>query len=129
MTRGTYTNLRAPARAPSTVLVANWESATNPAELVRIDTRAGTHRALTDFNAQAAAQIDWQPLRHFWFTSRGGKRVHSMIALPPNFDENRRYPLLVLMHGGPHTMWRDQFFRSEERRVGKEGRSRWSPYH
>ncbi|HEV2763236.1 MAG TPA: hypothetical protein VGV38_09710, partial [Pyrinomonadaceae bacterium] len=110
MTRGTYTNLRSPARAPSTVLVANWESATNPAELVRIDPRSNTHRALTDFNAQAASQIDWQPLRHFWFTSRGGKRVHSMIALPPNFDENRRYPLLVLMHGGPHTMWRDQYF-------------------
>ena len=110
MTRGTYTNLRVPPRAPSAVLVANWESATNPAELVRIDPRAGTHRALTDFNAQPASQIDWQPLRHFWFTSRGGKRIHNMIALPPNFDENRRYPLLVLMHGGPHTMWRDQFF-------------------
>ena len=23
----------------------------------------------------------------------------------------------------------DQFYRSEERRVGKECRSRWSPYH
>ena len=28
------------------------------------------------------------------------------------------FPLLLLKHG-----------RSEERRVGKEGRSRWSPYH
>ena len=27
----------------------------------------------------------------------------------------------------PHTQWSD--FRSEERRVGKECRSRWSPYH
>ncbi|HYP52375.1 MAG TPA: S9 family peptidase [Pyrinomonadaceae bacterium] len=110
MTRGTYTNLRVPARAPSTILIANWESSTNPSELVRIDARANTHRALTDFNSQRAAEIDWQPLRHFWFTSRGGKRVHNMIALPPDFDENKRYPLLVLMHGGPHTMWRDQFF-------------------
>ena len=24
---------------------------------------------------------------------------------------------------------RDEFYRSEERRVGKECRSRWSPYH
>ncbi|HYO62143.1 MAG TPA: S9 family peptidase [Pyrinomonadaceae bacterium] len=109
-TRGTYTNLRVPSRASSTVLLANWESSTNPSELVRIDARSNTHRAVTDFNAQRAAEIDWQPLRHFWFTSRGGKRIHNMIALPPNFDENKRYPLLVLMHGGPHTMWRDQFF-------------------
>lgn len=33
-----------------------------------------------------------------------------MLALPPNFDEKKRYPLFVLIHGGPHTMWRDQFF-------------------
>ena len=26
-------------------------------------------------------------------------------------------------------LFEDQFFRSEERRVGKECRSRWSPYH
>jgi dipeptidyl aminopeptidase/acylaminoacyl peptidase len=32
-----------------------------------------------------------------------------MIALPPGFDESKKYPLLVLMHGGPHSMWRDQW--------------------
>ena len=32
-----------------------------------------------------------------------------MIALPPNFDEQKKYPLLVLMHGGPHSMWRDNW--------------------
>ena len=33
--------------------------------------------------------------------------------------------------GGELTFWQDFFvkFRSEERRVGKEYRSRWSPYH
>src|SRR3712207_9087469 len=31
------------------------------------------------------------------------------------------------MRGG--VFWRDMEARSEERRVGKEGRSRWSPYH
>src|SRR5258708_30463057 len=43
---------------------------------------------------------------------------------------------------GPHVVWhvsegadvieipgKEKFLRSEERRVGKEGRSRWSPYH
>jgi dipeptidyl aminopeptidase/acylaminoacyl peptidase len=32
-----------------------------------------------------------------------------MIALPPNFDERKKYPLLVVMHGGPHSMWRDNW--------------------
>src|SRR6185436_8514989 len=53
--------------------------------------------------------IDWLPLRHFWFTSKAGKRIHNMIALPPNFDERKKYPLLVVMHGGPASMWRDNW--------------------
>ncbi|HET9525679.1 MAG TPA: S9 family peptidase [Pyrinomonadaceae bacterium] len=109
MTRGVYTNLRIPSKAPSTILIANWESATNPPELFRLDLTSKTQQPLTSFNAQQVARIDWQPLRHFWFTSKAGKRIHNMIALPPNFDERGKYPLLVLMHGGPHSMWRDNW--------------------
>ena len=32
-----------------------------------------------------------------------------MMVLPPDFDETKKYPLLVVMHGGPHSMWRDQW--------------------
>ncbi len=110
MTRGVYTNLAIPGKASSLMLIANWESATNPAEIVRIDLGSKTQKPLTDFNAERAAQIDWQPLRHFTFTSRRGKQIHNMVALPPNFDENKKYPLFVVIHGGPHSMWRDQFF-------------------
>jgi dipeptidyl aminopeptidase/acylaminoacyl peptidase len=109
MTSGAYSNLRIPIAAPTTQLFANWESATSPSELVRIDPDAGRHQALTQFNSERAAGIDWQPVRHFWFTSRRGRRIHSMLVLPPAFDESKRYPLLVLIHGGPHSMWRDQF--------------------
>jgi dipeptidyl aminopeptidase/acylaminoacyl peptidase len=110
MTSGVYTSLAIPGRASSLTLFANWESATNPAEVVRLDPGAKTPQVLTDFNAQRAARIDWQSLRHFTFTSRRGKQIHSMIALPPAFDENKKYPLFVVIHGGPHSMWRDQFF-------------------
>lgn len=107
MTRGVYTNLRIPAKPA--ILIANWESAINPPEVVRLDLTSRTQQPLTSFNAEQVAKIDWQPLRHFWFTSKAGKRIHNMVALPPNFDERRKYPLLVLLHGGPHTMWRDNW--------------------
>jgi dipeptidyl aminopeptidase/acylaminoacyl peptidase len=64
---------------------------------------------LTDFNGEALSKLDLAPLRHFTFTSKGGKQIHSMIALPAAFDESKKYPLLVIMHGGPHTMFRDAF--------------------
>ena len=109
MTRGVYTNLRIPAKASSTILIANWESAINPPELFRLDLESKTQKPLTAFNAEQLAKIDWLPLRHFWFTSKAGKRIHNMVALPPNFDERKKYPLLVVLHGGPHTMWRDNW--------------------
>lgn len=109
MASGTYTSLTIPQTSSSAIIIANWESAINPPEVVRLDPNAKSHRPLTTFNAERVAQIDWQPLRHFWFTSKAGKRIHNMIALPPNFDQNKKYPLLVLMHGGPHTMWRDNW--------------------
>lgn len=109
MTSGVYDNLRVPFSAPTTLLFANWESATSPNEVVRIDPETGRRTALTHFNGERAALLDWQPVRHFWFTSKGGRRIHNMLVLPPGFDQTQRYPLFVLIHGGPHSMWRDQF--------------------
>ena len=110
MTTGVYTNLRIPPQAATPMFFANWESSTNPNEVVRIDPKAGRHTRLTEFAVERAAQIDWLPLKHFWLTTKAGNKVHSLVALPPNFDERKKYPLLVLIHGGPHSMWRDQFF-------------------
>ncbi len=109
MTAGACTNLAVAEKAPTALPVANWESAVSPPEIVRIDPITGQHAFLTEFNRGRAQEIDWQPLRHFWFTSQRGKRIHNMIALPPGFDETTKYPLFVLLHGGPHNMWRDQF--------------------
>jgi dipeptidyl aminopeptidase/acylaminoacyl peptidase len=106
---GAYSNLKVPATAAVPLIFANWESATSPAEVVRVDPETGRRVALTNFNGVHAAQIDWQPLRHFWFESKGGRRIHNMLVLPPAFDDSKRYPLFVLIHGGPHSMWRDQF--------------------
>ncbi len=107
---GVYTGLAIPEKAAQPVIVANWESSVNPAEVVRIDPRAGGHKPLTNFNVSKAAGIEWQPPRHFWFESKRGKRIHNMMILPPGFEASRKYPLVVLVHGGPHSMWRDQFF-------------------
>ena len=101
---GVYTGL---TNAGNT-LIANWGSSIDPAEVVRIDTATGTHRNLTSFDVDAARAIDWQPPQHFWFTSAGGRRIHNMIVLPAAFDAAKKYPLLVLIHGGAANMWRDQ---------------------
>lgn len=110
MNQGMYNNLSISSSGRQAVLVANFESATSPAEVVRIDLRRGGHARLTQFTAEAVAPLDLQPPEHFWFESERGARIHSMLVRPANFDPERRYPLFVVMHGGPHLMYRDYFF-------------------
>ena len=106
---GVYTNVSAGV-ARGSALLAAYESATAPAEIVRIDAAKGTHTALTHFNDAKLAQLDLPPLEEFWFTSKRGANIHNFLVRPPGFDPAKQYPLFVMIHGGPHTMWRDQFF-------------------
>jgi dipeptidyl aminopeptidase/acylaminoacyl peptidase len=105
--QGVFTALQIPQKAPTAMLIASWESAVSPSEVVRIDPANGERKFLTSFTTEKARSIDWLPLREFWFTGRDGRRIHSLLALPPNFDESKRYPLFVLIHGGHANMWRD----------------------
>ena len=106
---GTYTSVSVAGPAATPTIVASWESAVNPPEIVRVNPVTGESTRLTSFNVARAATIDWQPLREFWFTSSRGKRLHSFIALPPAFDSTKKYPLFVLIHGGAANMWTDAF--------------------
>ncbi|MCZ8318242.1 MAG: prolyl oligopeptidase family serine peptidase [Lysobacteraceae bacterium] len=108
MDRGVYTGLQV-ADAARGVLVANFDSATNPPEVVRINPRSG-HRPLSAFNSAKAAELDLAPVEHYWFDSTRGARIHNMLVKPAGFDPAKRYPVFVLIHGGPHIMWRDTFF-------------------
>jgi dipeptidyl aminopeptidase/acylaminoacyl peptidase len=106
--RGVYTNLAVASASSTPVLVANWGSSIEPAEIVRIDPATKEHKRITSFAVDRAAKLDWQAPQHFWFTSSRGRRIHNMLVLPPNFDSSKKYPLLVEIHGGPANMWRDQ---------------------
>ena len=68
--------------------------------------------------------------------SERGKRGKVLRVIPEkrrvlvehvNMIKKHQRPTQKLRQGG--IIEREGFIRSEERRVGKEGRSRWSPYH
>jgi len=108
--KGSYTNLVIPPKADKLTLFANWESASSPGEIALIAPQTGKALVLTKFNSQRASQLDLPTIDYLWFTSSRGKRIHSFVVRPPGFDASKKYPLFVVMHGGPHGMWRDQFF-------------------
>ncbi len=101
---GGYGALTIPQKSAKPELIATYGSSVSPQEVVRIDPAAKSHANLTNVDTAQAAGIDWAPPQHFWFTSAGGRQIHNMIVLPPNFDPAKKYPLVVFIHGGAASM-------------------------
>ena len=59
--------------------------------------------------------------------SFGGSGAPTDSGYTEIFSSN--YAFAALKADGSISAWGDSTYRSEERRVGKECRSRWSPYH
>ncbi|MDB6108184.1 MAG: prolyl oligopeptidase [Gammaproteobacteria bacterium] len=105
---GGYASLVIPQKAARPALIATYGSSVSPLEIVRIDPTVRRHTELTHFDTATAAMIDWQPPQHFYFTSAKGRNIHNMIVLPPAFDPAKKYPLVMLIHGGPAISNADQ---------------------
>jgi dipeptidyl aminopeptidase/acylaminoacyl peptidase len=80
-------------------------SLTAPAELFAAASDGAGVRQLTHHNDAILASVEMNPPETFWFEGAAGTRVQAMLIRPPKFDAKKKYPLLVLLHGGPQTMW------------------------
>lgn len=79
-------------------------SAANPCELYYRDPD-GKARQLTSINAKILSERIVVPFEELRYTSADGAEVQGWILRPPGFDSSENYPLVVHIHGGPHTMW------------------------
>jgi dipeptidyl aminopeptidase/acylaminoacyl peptidase len=80
-------------------------SLTTPAEVFVAANDGSTVRQLTHLNESILAKLDMNEPESLWFEGAEGTRVQAMMIRPPHFDAAKKYPLLVLLHGGPQTMW------------------------
>ena len=80
-------------------------SLTMPGEVFTASGDGSNVRQLTHHNDAMLATLEMNPQETFWFDGAAGTRVQAMLIRPPKFDPAKKYPLLVLLHGGPQTMW------------------------
>jgi dipeptidyl aminopeptidase/acylaminoacyl peptidase len=100
---GTFDELQSAAGG---ALVALRASLTAPAEVYRIEP-SGAAVALTRANDALLARFGLRAGESVTYRGAAGKDVQAWIVRPPDFDPARRYPLLVLIHGGPQGVWAD----------------------
>lgn len=103
---GSYTGLSTSDNGNT--IVASFESSTMPAEVVRINAN-GNHSLISNFNTEKLKKLDLNAVEEIWTTSSRGKKIHSWIVKPAGFDANKKYPLFVVIHGGPASAWKDNW--------------------
>ncbi|HVG91820.1 MAG TPA: S9 family peptidase [Alphaproteobacteria bacterium] len=64
---------------------------------------------LSHLNDSVLAKVDMQPVESFWFTGAGGAKVQGFLLKPPKFNKDAKYPVKVLIHGGPQGQWGDEW--------------------
>ncbi|HFE65437.1 MAG TPA: S9 family peptidase, partial [Caldithrix sp.] len=64
---------------------------------------------LTTFNREIEQTVDIRPAEELWIPSPTGKKIHTFLIKPHNFDPARKYPFIINVHGGPQGQWADAF--------------------
>ena len=79
-----------------------YGTAYNPAD-VAVGYR-GSKKRLTNLNKDLFDYKKLGNVEEIWYdSSYDGKMIHGWIVKPPNFDSSKKYPLILEIHGGPHT--------------------------
>ena len=91
------------------ILVFIRETTNKPAEVFRMDADGKNVRQLTTVNAKNIAQLEMNQKEDYWFDGAGGTNIHGWIVKPPGFSASQKYPLVLLIHGGPQSMFADNF--------------------
>jgi dipeptidyl aminopeptidase/acylaminoacyl peptidase len=90
----------------------------SPAELHRVPLAGGALEPITQINRQRLANARMGEPEQFTFPGWKGEPVHAWLVKPVDYRPDQKYPLVLLIHGGPqgsfgdhfHYRWNPQFY-------------------
>jgi dipeptidyl aminopeptidase/acylaminoacyl peptidase len=93
--------------ATGTALGFALESSDTPPE-AQLKPLDGDPRALSESNADAKS-VRVGKTEVFWWRSRDNVEVEGLITYPANVEAGKKYPLILLLHGGPYGHFEESF--------------------
>jgi dipeptidyl aminopeptidase/acylaminoacyl peptidase len=89
-------------------LVVARSSLASPVELYAV-AAGGQPHAVTHQNQKLLAELDLAKPEAFTFHGAGNAEVQGFVVRPPAFDASKKYPVLLMIHGGPQGVWGDSW--------------------
>ncbi len=96
-------------------MIYSGSSGSHPAAIFHGFSTGGQPVQLTRMNDDVMKEFALVPVDEVSYQSTDGARIEGFLVKPPDFDRTRKYPLLVLIHGGPQGAW------------GESWSYRWNP--
>jgi len=78
---------------------------TNIGDMYMVDVASREMRRLTTINEELFSKLNLTEPSMIWYKSFDGKRIQAWVQRPPDFQEGKKYPLILNIHGGPHAAY------------------------
>lgn len=91
--------------ADGKTIVFTRQSGDSPIEICKAMSSGGSVVPLTHLNDDLLGQYQLTPLEDFWVAGAENTQVQSFVVKPPGFNPASKYPVIMLIHGGPQGEW------------------------
>jgi len=79
-------------------------------ELYQLDMATGEETQLTSFNKEWLETYDISYPEHYVYKNRAGVELDGFVIKPTDYDENKKYPAILDIHGGPKVVYGDVLY-------------------
>jgi dipeptidyl aminopeptidase/acylaminoacyl peptidase len=89
------------------VIAATMSTQTNIGDIAIVKPGAGPQALglITHVNDALFAGIAQSEPEEIWYSSFDGRKAQGWILKPPDFDPSKKYPMILEIHGGPHSAY------------------------
>lgn len=85
-------------------------SMNKPTELFIANADGTGERRLTGFNDEVNADVVWSDAERFTYKSVGNMEIEGWLMKPYGYEQGKKYPLVIYIHGGPHSSYGEGWF-------------------
>src|ERR1700693_5652419 len=110
LTAGKQCVTRVRATHHAAKLIYTLSTPTRLGDLFVADQDGGNPKQLTHFNDALFSKLNLTEPEEIHYKSFDGKTIEAWLQKPPDFSPTKKYPLILNIHGGPHTAYGYLFF-------------------